>query len=774
MADTLESLEIEVKHSASGAADSIYEVTEAIRNMGKVLSSVLPQLRDYSLILKNLPKTKTAAPVASPEITPTNDGLTSVLDQNDLAAVQSLAQKAKDAFASLKSSAKSASEKVKESFSGMGSVTGSVLKHMVRDLGVVSKGLLSIASHALKINPVLKGISNGIKGIAKRAKQSTRSISNLLSSLKRIAFYRIIRSAIKAVTDAMQEGLEKAYLFSSTLSTEGVRFSQSLDRLTSAGNQMKGQLGSAFIALIAAVEPLLMRLIDLVTRAADAISQLISAFTGFTYLKAQQTTAKFKDDTEKGAKAAKEWRNQLLGFDEINRLEAPSDSGSSSGSDPMSGFSYVDTPINEGIKKFVDDFKAAIKAGDWEGAGKLLGDKINSLLPSDAQWQQWGEKLGYGLNGAIKTLYSALSAIDFQGIGRRLALFINSVFNEIDFGDFGRLLMRLHTSLWSALYGAIKTIDWKAFAKALSDFVMGALNELANWLDTVEPTDISKALKDFFGNVDYKGIGDALKEVLAKAFGILAEVIIDLLPEGLGDNVRAGIEDAILKTDFAAIHNILSFKIDQDVFGEKWAKFWWSHGDYAGKETIMGIINGSKEETPQLEVAMDEVGDNAVSSLSSGFSSAWQSFTNTVSSLWNQLSSWWSSLSLSPFNIPHPHFDWTYSEATGLIAKAMEFVGIPPTIPHLQISWYAQGGFPDTGSLYFASENGPELVGTMGNRNAVANNDQIIEGIRQGVYDAVSAAMAKGGSGDVSVKVYLDSREIKTGQQRLNRAMGVS
>ena len=114
MADTLESLEIEVKHSASGAADSIYEVTEAIRNMGKVLSSVLPQLRDYSLILKNLPRTKTAAPVASPEITPTNDGLTSVLDQNDLAAVQSLAQKAKDAFASLKSSAKSASEKVKE------------------------------------------------------------------------------------------------------------------------------------------------------------------------------------------------------------------------------------------------------------------------------------------------------------------------------------------------------------------------------------------------------------------------------------------------------------------------------------------------------------------------------------------------------------------------------------------------------------------------------------------------------------------------------------
>ena len=78
------------------------------------------------------------------------------------------------------------------------------------------------------------------------------------------------------------------------------------------------------------------------------------------------------------------------------------------------------------------------------------------------------------------------------------------------------------------------------------------------------------------------------------------------------------------------------------------------------------------------------------------------------------------------------------------------------------------------GSLFFASERGPELVGTMGGHTAVANNDQIVEGIRQGVYEAVSAAMSNGGNNDVSVKVYLDSREIKNGQSRLNRALGVS
>ena len=88
------------------------------------------------------------------------------------------------------------------------------------------------------------------------------------------------------------------------------------------------------------------------------------------------------------------------------------------------------------------------------------------------------------------------------------------------------------------------------------------------------------------------------------------------------------------------------------------------------------------------------------------------------------------------------------------------------------ISLYADGGFPETGDLFLANEAGPELVGTMNGRTAVANQSEIVEGIRQGVYDAVVAANASGNS-DVNVKVYLDSREIKAGQTRLSRAMGV-
>ena len=86
---------------------------------------------------------------------------------------------------------------------------------------------------------------------------------------------------------------------------------------------------------------------------------------------------------------------------------------------------------------------------------------------------------------------------------------------------------------------------------------------------------------------------------------------------------------------------------------------------------------------------------------------------------------------------------------------------------------YASGGFPDTGELFVAREAGPELVGTIGGKTAVANNDDIVNAVSAGVYNAVSSAMSGNNSQPVQVRVFLDSREIRNGQNRLVRAMGV-
>ena len=54
MADTLESLEIEVKHSASGAAGEISSVSNALHDLGNQLKKVLPDLANLAKTLSGL------------------------------------------------------------------------------------------------------------------------------------------------------------------------------------------------------------------------------------------------------------------------------------------------------------------------------------------------------------------------------------------------------------------------------------------------------------------------------------------------------------------------------------------------------------------------------------------------------------------------------------------------------------------------------------------------------------------------------------------------
>lgn len=58
------------------------------------------------------------------------------------------------------------------------------------------------------------------------------------------------------------------------------------------------------------------------------------------------------------------------------------------------------------------------------------------------------------------------------------------------------------------------------------------------------------------------------------------------------------------------------------------------------------------------------------------------------------------------------------------------------SLPGMNIPAYANGGFVPRGDLFLANENAPEFVGSIGNRTAVANNSQIVQGIASGVQHA--------------------------------------
>lgn len=95
-------------------------------------------------------------------------------------------------------------------------------------------------------------------------------------------------------------------------------------------------------------------------------------------------------------------------------------------------------------------------------------------------------------------------------------------------------------------------------------------------------------------------------------------------------------------------------------------------------------------------------------------------------------------------------------------------------ISEIKVPKFASGGYPNTGELFLAREAGPELVGSIRGRSAVANNDQIVEGIRQGVYEAVSAAQNGNQGGTIEVKLYIDGRQVAASVEKAQRERGAT
>ena len=69
------------------------------------------------------------------------------------------------------------------------------------------------------------------------------------------------------------------------------------------------------------------------------------------------------------------------------------------------------------------------------------------------------------------------------------------------------------------------------------------------------------------------------------------------------------------------------------------------------------------------------------------------------------------------------------------------------TVERWEARMYASGGFPNYGELFMANENGPELIGRMGTKNVVANNQQITEGIEAAVVNGMMKAALSGAFG---------------------------
>lgn len=150
------------------------------------------------------------------------------------------------------------------------------------------------------------------------------------------------------------------------------------------------------------------------------------------------------------------------------------------------------------------------------------------------------------------------------------------------------------------------------------------------------------------------------------------------------------------------------------------------------------------------------------------------SIKGTLETAWNAAKKWWDKN--AKLSIPSLSLKVTYT-TKGLnviqkaVVNALGLSGWP------KLSFAANGGIFDMGSLVWAGEAGPEIVANAGGgKTGVMNVQQMSEAVYEGVYSAVVAAMRAGGGngGAQSVNVYLDGKQITGAVEQRQKERGAS
>lgn len=573
------------------------------------------------------------------------------------------------------------------------------------------------------------------------AKASKGGLANFIASLKRIAFYRLLRTIIKEITQAIKEGLENVYAWSKAGGDMG-QIASALDRISSAGAQLKNQLGAAFGELLAALEPVIVALINLLTQLAQALTWVIALLSGKGYYPVAKQIAK---DWKEADKAAGGYKNTILGFDEINRLN---DEGGGGGGG-LGGDQFDWEPIEFGLGDLFDNLKtwiAIFKQDIDDGIGKIRDFVAELATIPDTVPVEITVKVPDPLPDpllAFETLFSTVPVveIEFAILGNPIPV-LNAI--RVAIASLIAECPQLQTAFQTALDAVKQTVASlnESYADAVANMQVENSTLGQDVVDTFNR--LKNPLHDWISHV-WDTVGE-----YQKASGAL-----QLENETLASDIKTTFEN-IGQSVRTVIDNV---KANLNTFTTETLPAWGKWAANLAENTRLAFDNIAQNVWAGLQNAADNV-VSFVNSTAQGFASwakntaenvlAWAQ--NVVTNIGNALKSAWESVK---------SFAKATGEAIGGFFKENANVIVPVAIGAAivigaialapatggaslgAIALAANGGeFPNTGSLFVAGEAGPEIVANMGSSTGVMNVDQMEAAVANGNLSVVNAVYA--------------------------------
>ena len=370
-----------------------------------------------------------------------------------------------------------------------------------------------------------------------------------------------------------------------------------------------------------------------------------------------------------------------------------------------------------------------------ENAAKWVGD----IAKRFAEWVksvEWLKAIGKAIEWVGAVIFSVLGGVVAGVISSIISWFeglVQSISGVIQiFSGFVEFIIALFTGgdIMEPIQKMIEGI--KDFFVGLWDMVTGPLRGFVD------------GVIDFFTELWDELVGHS---IVPDTIDSIVEWFLSL-PDKILDPIKKFTDDVITK--FKNLWSRIKTWYTTNV-APKFTKDYW-----AG--VFIGIYNGLKE---KLDEAWEKIKD-------------FFDITEWKKKVTDVIDTIKENFKIPEF--PKIKLEVEYSTDVGKVKRLVyEALGLPGW-PSLKWSTYATGGFPSTGEAFIARENGiPEMVGRIGNRATVANNDQIVEAVSRGVYSAVVAAMSAGGNGNgQNVNVYLDGKQIYASVKRVEAERGVS
>nr|DAS34067.1 MAG TPA: hypothetical protein [Caudoviricetes sp.] len=672
-----------------------------------------------------------------------------------------------------------------------------------------------------KFGGFIKGIAgNSFGKFGEGALGLGNKLGYLANQFARVAMYRFIRTVIKEITQAMVTGVNNVYAYSTAIGGSLAPAMDSIATSGLYASNALGAMASPILESLApAIDFLIDKFVALIN-IINQFFAFLGGHATWTKAIKQQTKFNNELGKGGGAarQAKKELDLYLASFDELHVMNDPNKhssgggGGAGGGLDPSSMFEQAE--FDGPVADFANRIKELFANKDWKGLGIFIGESINKGINA-IDWKGMGRTVGKGIDAVFTVSYNFMKTVRWDTIGSKVGDFLNEAMYQIDWNQVGRTIAQGFLLIPQMILGLVTTLDWSAIVANLVSSITGFLNEIADVLDSYDWSAIGNQLGTEFGEmlkeVDWLELGKSVLHLFTSA----VEAAIDFaggVLDGLGEEIFGDLFKGMKKKwnevkqwyldTFWWIKDLIEliFGKSKDTI-ESTTRSAADIGNGNFSRMRDGIANDSNEISNTVSDRFRKANTSVTSNTGLMSSSATRNFndmgiaternmSNINSVVERNMSKTYghteknftsmnstasanltgmkykadTSLSAieSKFNytrltfpsisfpyIPLPHFS--------ISGSANPLTWIQDGLPKINVEWYEKGGFPDMGQMFVAREAGPELVGNIGNKNAVVNNMQIIEGIKQGVSEAMRGVQ---GNGDSHITINLDGKVV--------------